>query len=193
MTDPSPHTMPPPTPKSRTAQRAKLRKSQIASRVAVIAMIALIVGMWVYAFGGFATRQAAAKLSDTAWTKRAEQICIQRNDLLAKNADAIRKTTDGSPQAVGKGVKTATDLIEAAQDQVMSQRPVAELDRKLIDTFDSLYRTYIHDRRDTEVKLAQGIKAELNETMLSGSPVSETIADFTRPNLMNECAVPAQF
>ena len=67
MTDPSPHTMPPPTPKSRTAQRAKLRKSQIASRVAVIAMIALIVGMWVYAFGGFATRQAAAKLTKGAF------------------------------------------------------------------------------------------------------------------------------
>jgi hypothetical protein len=75
----------------------------------------------------------------------------------------------------------------------MAARPASELDRKLVDTFDSLYRTYIADRRATEIKLAKGIKAELNETMLSGSPVSETIADFTRPNLMNSCAVPAQF
>jgi hypothetical protein len=174
-------------------KRPKLRTSQIVARSAVVAMIAFIIGMWIYAFGGFATRQAAAKISDRAWTKRAEQICVQRNDLLAKNADLIRKTTDGSPQAVGKGVTAATDLIEAAQDQVMAQTPTSDLDQKLVNTFDSLYRTYIADRRATEAKLAKGEKAELNETMLSGSPVSETIADFTRPNLMNSCSVPAQF
>jgi hypothetical protein len=174
-------------------ERTKLRTSQVLARASVIAMILFIIGMWVYAFGGFASRQAAAKISDSAWTKRAEAICVERNALLAKNADQIRKTTDGSPQAVGKGVTAATDLIEAAQDKVMAARPASELDRKLVDTFDSLYRTYIADRRATEIKLAKGIKAELNETMLSGSPVSETIADFTRPNLMNSCAVPAQF
>lgn len=174
-------------------ERTKLRTSQIVARTAVITMVVFILGMWVYAFGGFATRQAAAKISDTAWAKRAEQICVRRNDLLAKNADQIRKTTDGSPQALGKGVSAATDLIEAAQDQVMAELPTSDLDLQLVGAFDSLYRTYIADRRSTEERLANGEKAELNETMLSGSPVSETIADFTRPNLMNSCSVPPQF
>ncbi len=181
------------TRSDQATERTKLRPSQKVARTAVIVMVAFIIGMWVYAFGGFADRQAAAKISDRTWSKRAEQICVRRNVLLAKNADEIRKTTDGSPQAVGRGVAAATNLIEAAQNEVMANRPVSDLDQKLIDQFDSLYRTYISDRRATETKLAQGIKAELNETMLSGSPVSETIADFTRPNLMNSCAVPAQF
>ncbi|CAB4891036.1 unannotated protein [freshwater metagenome] len=176
-----------------TAQRAKLTTSQILARTAVILSVLFLLGMWVYAFGGFATRKAAAKIDDRAWTKRAEQICVQRNALLATNADEIRKTTDGSPQAVGRGVKAATDLIEAAQNEIMTPKPTSAHDVRLVDTFDSLYRTYIADRRATEARLAKGEKAELNETMLNGSPVSETIADFTRPNLMDSCAVPAQF
>ncbi|MEI7617433.1 MAG: hypothetical protein WCK14_02345 [Actinomycetota bacterium] len=173
--------------------KPKLRRTQIAARTAVIVSVLFIIGMWVYAFGGFATRQAAAKISDVAWTKRAEQICVQRNDLLSKNADAVRKNTDGSPQAVGKGVAAATDLIEAAQNKIMEQLPTLALDQKLVNKFDELYRTYISDRRATEAKLATGEKAELNETMFSGSPVSETIADFTRPNLMNSCSVQTQY
>ena len=90
------------------AERPKLRTSQIVTRSAVGVAIAFIIAMWIYAFGGFASRQAAAKIEDRAWAKRAEQICVQRNDLLGKNADEIRKTTDGSPQAVGKGVKAAS-------------------------------------------------------------------------------------
>ncbi len=175
------------------AERPELRTSQIVTRAAVGISIAFIIAMWIYAFGGFATRQAAAKIEDRAWTKRAEQICVQRNSLLSKNADEIRKTTDGSPQAVGRGVKAATDLIETAQNQIMARQPTAVQDIKLVAKFDELYRTYIADRRATEVKLANGEKAELNETMLNGSPVSETIADFTRPNLMNSCSVPAQY
>ncbi len=174
-------------------RRATLKTSQIVTRSAVGISVAFIIAMWIYAFGGFASRQAAAKIEDRAWTKRAEQICVQRNALLGKNADDVRKTTDGSPQAVGRGVKAATDLIETAQNQIMAEQPTSTQDIKLVTKFDDLYRTYIADRRATEVKLANGEKAELNETMLNGSPVSETIADFTRPNLMDSCSVPAQF
>lgn len=172
--------------------KQKLRTSQIVARTAVVVSVLFIIGMWVYAYG-FATRQAGAKISDVEWTKRAEQICVQRNDLLSKNADAVRKNTDGSPPALGKGVAAATDLIEIAQNKIMEQLPTLELDQKLVNKFDELYRVYISDRRATEVKLAKGEKAELNETMFSGSPVSETIADFTRPNLMNSCSVQTQY
>ncbi|MEI7753544.1 MAG: hypothetical protein WCJ32_03865 [Actinomycetota bacterium] len=172
--------------------KQKLRTSQIVTRTAVIVSVLFIIGMWVYAYG-FATRQAGAKISDVEWTKRAEQICIQRNGLLEKNADAVRKITDGSPQAVGRGVAAATDIIEVAQNKIMEELPTVALDLELVNKFDELYRVYISDRRATEIKLASGEEAELNETMLSGSPVSATIADFTRPNLMNSCSVQTQY
>ena len=170
----------------------KLRTSQIVARAAVILSVLFIIGMWVYAYG-FATRQAGAKISDVEWTKRAEKICIQRNGLLEKNAEAVRQITDGTPQAVGKGVATATDIVELAHNKIMEELPTLELDVELVNKFDELYRVYISDRRATEIKLAGGEEAELNETMLSGSPVSATIADFTRPNLMDSCSVQTQY
>ena len=173
--------------------RPKLRRSQVIARVSIGTAIALILVMWVYAFGGFATRQAAAKLDDRAWTRRAEEICQRRDLLLEKNAVTAQDTSDGSPQALGEAVSTATDLIEITLDQVLEQQPATELDRKLVAQFETLYRTYIQDRRDVAVRLANGEAAELNETMLQGSPISETIADFTRPNLMESCSAPSQY
>lgn len=181
------------TKETQAHARPKLSRSQFIARASVGAFVALILVMWVYAFGGFATRQAAAKLDDTAWTQRAEEICQRRNLLLERNALRSKDTSDGSPQAVGQAVSAATDLIEIALEQVVQQQPTTELDRKLVARFESLYRTYIQDRRAVAVRLTNGEAAELNETMLQGSPISETIADFTRPNLMESCSAPPQY
>ncbi|MCU1365668.1 MAG: hypothetical protein JWN39_1307, partial [Ilumatobacteraceae bacterium] len=102
----------------------------------------------------------------------------------------IRETGDGSPQSVGVGVKQATDIIETALDDVLSVQPPSREDQKLVGEWERLYRIYIQDRRATEVKLAKGEKAELNETTLDGSPISDAIGDFTKPNYMDACSVP---
>ena len=169
--------------------RAPRTRQQIAARVAIGIAIAFIVVMWLYAFL-FASKSAVAKVSDTAWSKRAAEICDRRNDLLDQNAKNTRESSDGSPQAVGVGVATGTDIIEAALNEVEAVLPASAEDRKLIDEWDGLYRTYIADRRATEKKLAAGEAAELNETTLHGSPISATIADFAKVNNMDSCSAP---
>ena len=111
--------------------------------------------------------------------------------LLDLNSTHTRETGDGSPQSVGRGVTKATDIIEAALDDVLSVTPPSVEDQKLVDEWARLYRIYIADRRATEVKLAKGEKAELNETTLDGSPISAAIGDFTKPNYMDACSVPS--
>ncbi len=172
-----------------TARRAKYTRSQLLARIAIGTAIAFLVAMWIYAFV-FADNSAVAKISDKSWTKRAEQICTRRNDLLAENSKLIRETTAGTPQDVGRGVAKATDIIEAALDEVLAVTPPSAEDQKLISEWVKLYRVYLQDRRTTEAKLANGEKAELNETTLNGSPISESIDDFTKPNLMESCSVP---
>jgi hypothetical protein len=170
--------------------RAPYTRNQWLARLAIGMAIVLIAAMWVYAFV-FADDTAVAKVSDRSWTQRAEQICERRNDLLAANSKEIRQTTQGTPQDIGRGVTKATDIIEAALDEVLAVTPPAAQDQKLIAEWVTLYRVYIADRRATEVKLAAGQKAELNETTLNGSPISDSIADFTKPNLMEACAAPS--
>jgi hypothetical protein len=178
------------SPQPATGSRAPRTRNQRLARGAIGVAIALIAAMWVYAFV-FADDSAVAKIADTSWTKRAEKICERRNDLLDANSKIIRETTDGSPEAVGRGVSRATDIIEATLDEVLAVTPPAVEDQKLIGEWVKLYRIYIADRRATEVKLANGEKAELNETTLNGSPISDSIGDFTKPNRMDACSVPS--
>lgn len=146
--------------------------------------------MWVYAFV-FASETAVAKVADRSWAKRAQEICVRRNDLLEKNATDVRKTGDGSPQSIGAGVASATDIVEAALDEVVAVTPPSAQDQKLIGEWTKLYRIYIADRRATETKLLAGEKVELNETTVNGSPISDSISDFTKPNLMEACSAPS--
>ena len=169
--------------------RAPRTRKQIAARVAIGVSILTIVVMWLYAFI-FASKSAIAQVSDKSWSERAEQICDRRNDLLDQNARDTRESTDGSPQAVGVGVARGTDIVEAALNEVEAVLPASAEDQELIAEWDRLYRIYIADRRATEKKLAAGEAAELNETTLSGSPISESIADFTKVNNMDSCSAP---
>ena len=75
-------------------------------------------------------------------------------------------------------------------DEVQATLPESAADRELIAEWDRIYRIYIADRRATEAKLAAGEHTELNESTLNGSPVSESIDDFTKVNRMDSCSVP---
>ena len=171
-------------------RRPRYTRQQLLARAAIGVAILFIAAMWIYGFV-FADDSAVAKVHDTAWTGRAQEICTRRNDLLDQNSKSVRATSDGSPQAVGKGVSKATDITEAALEEVLAVMPSSAHDQELIAKWESLYRTYIADRRATEAKLAKGEKAELNETVVNGSPISDTIGDFTKPNRMDACSVPA--
>lgn len=171
-------------------QRTRYTRQQLLARAAIGIAVLLIAAMWIYGFV-FADDSAVAKVHDTSWTKRAQEICTRRNDLLDQNSTHVRAVGDGSPQSVGEGVSKATDIIEAALDEVLAVQPPSADDQQLIARWEGLYRTYIADRRATEAKLAKGEKAELNETTLNGAPISSTIGDFTKPNRMDACSVPS--
>jgi hypothetical protein len=173
-----------------TPRKAKLRPSQIIARTAVIVTILFIIGMWIYAFG-FAEDKPLAQLDDDAWSRRAEQICEVRNDLLDVNAENALAISDGSPEMLGEAVRKATDVIEDTLDELVAVQPTTARDIRLVGEFETLYRTYIADRRDVERRLLAGEAVELNETTINGSPVSLTIGDFTKHNRMESCSAPS--
>ena len=168
----------------------KLTGQQIAARTAVVASILAIVAMWIYGFG-FAPDKPVAQVDDSSWSTRAEEICKVRNDLLDQNAEQALAVSDGGPQDLGQAVKSATDIIEDALDEVLAVRPKSERDVRLVDQWEELYRLYIADRREVEQRLLSGEAVELNETTLNGSPVSLTIDDFTKHNRMTACSAPS--
>jgi hypothetical protein len=173
---------------------AALTFRQRLTRVTLGVVIVLLLAMWVYAFG-FASKDAVAKVGDRDWAERAEQLCERRNELIRTNVQAARDRSTSTPQQIAVAVAATTDLIEATLDQVVAPDalPDGEEDRAKIAEFERVYRVYIADRRAAEAKLAGGEMVELNESTLEGAPVSRTIEDFTNPNRMSSCAVPAAY
>jgi len=170
--------------------KRKLTGKQIAARSAVLIGIGFCLLMWIYAFV-LADDKPLAQVDDSSWSTRAETICEGRGDLLDVNAEASILESKGSPQEVGVAVRKATDIIEDTLDEVLAVRPTSSRDVRLVNEWESLYRTYIQDRRDVETRLLAGEAVELNETTLNGSPVSLTIGDFTKHNRMVSCSVPS--
>lgn len=168
----------------------KLSGKQIAARTAVIATILLIVLMWLYAFL-IAEDRPVAQLDDSAWSKRAEQICEVRDGLLDANAEQAIAVSDGSPEQLGQAVSRATDIIEDTLNEVVAVRPTSDRDIRLVGEWERLYRVYIADRRAVESRLLSGEAVELNETTINGSPISLTIGDFTKHNRMVSCSAPS--
>lgn len=150
-----------------------------------------VVAMWVYAYG-FASKEAAVHLDDTAWTQRAESICeaanLQRDQLFDP-----RKIDDAGPDALIQRatiVDEATDIIERMLNEIVVVQPVNSADRSLVAQWEGYYRTLIQDRRAYTQGLREGNPNQFNETVVEGQPLSSYLDDFAKPNFMPECVSP---
>ena len=161
-------------------------------RALLILISVSIAVFWIWALF-FPPKESVAKLEDTDWTARAEQICREAN--LARNelADS-RRIDDVGPGALAERadlIDRATEIVENMVDEVSAVVPTGPDDQALVSRWVSYYRTLIEDRRDYTVVLRAGDNPPFPEAMVEGAPVSEYINDFTVANRMKACSSPA--
>jgi hypothetical protein len=151
-----------------------------------------IAAFWIWALF-FPPKDSVAKLQDTNWAERAEQICRDAN--LARNELAdTRRIDDVGPGALSERadlVDRATDIVERMIDDLTAVRPTGPDDEALVTRWVGYYRTLIVDRRDYTAVLRSGENPPFPEAMIEGAPVSEYINDFTVANRMKACSTPA--
>jgi hypothetical protein len=161
--------------------------------VVAIALI-LLMAMWVYALF-FASKKATYRVDDDAWRAEAEQICraaeTERRGLVDTTAGYIAEPTP--EQAVERAdlVDQATDIIEAALDDVVALPLTTDRDKSLVADYEQYYRTVIADRRVYTARLREFDLRPYGETKVDGGPVSNVIIDFTTVNEMKSCAPPS--
>lgn len=160
--------------------------------VLLVVVLGLTV-LWVYALV-FAPRTATYRVADDAWRAEAERICTryeQQRVALADMGEGI--IVDPTPQQMierAAVVDRATDLLEAALDDVVALPLESERDRGLVADYERYYRTVIADRRVYTERLRSGDLQPYYETALEGGPVTNTVNDFTVVNELPSCAVP---
>lgn len=166
------------------------RRRAVRSLLTVISLG--IAVFWVWALFFPQTKQSIAKLDDEQWAVRATAICREANVARDELSD-LRRIDD-----VGEGaldvradlIDQATDIIEQMVNDVVSQRPTAEDDIAILDTWTRYYRVWIVDRRAYTDVLREGRNPPFPESTVDGSPISEYINDFTVANRMKPCSAP---
>ena len=162
-----------------------------ALQVFLGAICLTIAVFWVYAFL-FASKEGVNVLEDKAWTIRAEEICRNANLERDKLVDLRRiNSVEGDALAERADIiDKATAIIQKMLNDVTAQAPTGIDDKKLMEKWRSIYLSWINARINYTAKLRTGENAPFAESMLEGSPESDSINDFTTNNRMKSCSSP---
>ena len=169
-------------------------KTSVARRLLQVFLgsICLIIAIfWVYAFL-FASKEGVNVLEDKAWTVRAEEICRNANLERDKLVDLRRiNSVEGDALAERADIiDKATVIIQKMLDDVTAEVPTGVDDARLMEKWRSIYLSWIDARVNYTAKLRTGVNAPFAESMLEGSPESDSINDFTTNNRMKSCSSP---
>jgi len=154
-----------------------------------LGVICLGIAMfWVYAFF-FASKEGVNVLEDKAWTVRANEICQQANLDRDKLVD-LRRIDSVEGDALAERaviIDKATAIIQKMVADVTAEVPTGIGDVRLMEIWKSLYVSWIGSRIDYTATLRTGVNAPFSESMEEGSPISDSINDFTTNNRMKAC------
>jgi hypothetical protein len=170
-------------------------KHRLWVRAILILICALIAAMWVYAFI-FAPKQGVYFVTEKAWRASAEQICAraeqQRLALVDTAQGYISNPTHEQMTQRADIVDKATDTIEDMINDVEALPLAGSDDRERVTIFVKYYREIIGDRRAYTARLRAFDLEPYRETLVNGSPVTNTVIDFTTGNAIPHCMPPGE-
>ena len=156
---------------------------------------ALIAAMWVYAFG-FASKTGVYFVSEKAWRTSAEQICVdatQRRLALADTSQGyISHPTHEQMLERADIVDQATNTLDQMIDEIEAVPLAGDDDHERVAVFLKYYREIIADRRAYTARLRAFQLEPYRESLVNGSPVTNTVIDFTTGNAIPHCMPPGE-
>jgi hypothetical protein len=163
---------------------------------AVLVLICvLIAAMWVYAFG-FASKEGVYFVTDKGWRTAADQICAtaEQHRLALQDTKQGYISNPTHAQMIQRAdiVDRATDIIEGMLNDVAALPLAGDKDRERVTVFVKYYREIIADRRAYTSRLRAFDLAPYRETLVNGSPVTNTVIDFTTGNAITHCMPPGE-
>jgi hypothetical protein len=164
-------------------------------RAILILICALIGAMWVYAFG-FATKEGVYFVTEKSWRTSADQICAtaeqKRLALIDTTQGYIKNPTHEQMTQRADIVDRATDTLDGMINDVEALPLAGEKDRERVTVFVKYYRVIISDRRAYTARLRAFDLEPYRETLVDGSPVTNTVIDFTTGNGITHCMPPGE-
>ena len=166
--------------------------SRLIARISLTVICGLLLAMWVYGLG-FASRESANRINDTAWMARSQAHCKTAEDFRFTMQDmtAMDPSDILSLKKKADIVDAATNSLEKAIDLISLDKPTDAKGLALVPLWIADYRIYIQDRRDFAAELRTVEKRPyFSESVIEGVPISEKIGKFARENSMKTCQPP---
>ncbi|MEO7369771.1 MAG: hypothetical protein ABI949_12175 [Ilumatobacteraceae bacterium] len=164
-------------------------------KVVLLTICALILAMWIYAFG-FASKKGVYFVTEKAWRTSADQICataeLKRQALVDTSQGYIKNPTHAQMIERADIVDKATDIVENMLDGVAALPLTTDDDRERVGVFVKYYREIIGDRRAYTARLRAFELEPYRESLVLGSPVTNTVIDFTTGNDITHCMPPGE-
>ncbi len=164
-------------------------------RVLLVVVCALIAAMWVYGFV-FAPKQGIYLVTEKSWRTTAERICTiageQRQALADTTEGYISNPTPAQMIQHADIVDRATDTVEGMINDVEALPLAGSDDRQRVAIFVEYYRQIIDDRRAYTARLRAFELEPYRESLVNGSPVTNTVIAFTTGNAIPHCAPPGE-
>ena len=166
-----------------------------ATRVALAAVVLLIVAMWVWIYL-WAPRDNPDRLETRAFAEAAQAWCEPfEADLDALPITTTDTTIDERADNVAEGTRITATMVEGLKDEAASV--TQENDRKLLDLWFADWDAYIADReiyvrrlRDAPPDADRSDLAFTLTERASGGIYTRTIDGFAEVNEMTACEVP---
>jgi hypothetical protein len=151
--------------------------------------------MWVYAFV-FAPKTGVYFVTDKAWRASADQICAtaeqQRLALVDTTQGYIASPTHEQMTHRADIVDRATALLDRMVSDVEALALAGSDDRERVTIFVKYYRQILDDRRAYTARLRAFQLEPYRESLVNGSPVTNTVIDFTTGNAIPHCMPPGE-
>ncbi len=162
-------------------------------RAILVLICASIAAMWVYAFI-FAPKTGVYFVTDKAWRTSADHICAaaeqQRLALADTSQGFISDPTHEQMLQRADIVDRATDTLDGMINDVAALPLARADDQQRVAVFVKYYRQIMGDRRAYTARLRAFDSVQYRESLVNGSPVTNTVIDFTTGNAIPHCMPP---
>lgn len=164
----------------------------VLGRLAVLAVIAVSAGVWIYVFSGQAARVAPDVLADPSYRALAEPTCAAAKAELdaVPDASAAADNLERAAQIVeANRILSAMvdDLTEHVDDPAVV---LSDRDRTITLEWLADWRSYLESRQDLASRFVDDPNAALYVPAVGGERIDRRITRFANVNFMQSCVTP---
>lgn len=156
-------------------------------RVLVALLVLGSFGVWVYAYSGYADREAPDTLDDPSFGAQAEPICAAARAEVGELPNAL-EAADQFERA--NQIRAASQVYRDMVDALESEVPTGERDRGIIELWLERWRIILDDRDNYAGRLEEDPEAVFYLSADAGRRAERSLSYIADTNDMPSCGAP---